>query len=697
MSAGPEPQLTVQQAEQARQIKRLVEEIIRLSEQDLPPEDYYREYLKRVLSALEAPAGAVWIRNPQGHFPLQYHINVQQVGLDRSEEGRRSHDELIRQAAFKAQPMVVPPRSGAGPGDNDLPAPGNPTDYVILIVPILVDKQVAGLVEVWQDPRLNPNALRNQTQFLIQVSALATVYTRNHRLRQMVGQEKLWTQLEAFTRQIHGTLNPTEVSYLVANEARRLVECDRISVGVRHGKKAKVEAISGADTVEKRSNLVQLMRTLFQRVLVWGEKLIYTGLKDDTLPPDVLDALDAYLAESNSKLLVIMPLKDERESESKKPARSALMMECFDPSSAPEQLVSRLEVVGRHATSALYNSVEHRRIPMRFIWMPIAKVQEGLGGKARAITYSIIAGVILLVGAMVLVPYPLKMKAKGNLLPEHQNHLRWVYTPMAGHIKTFLVHPGDHVHKDQPLVVMVDTDLQSRIAEYKGKIDQFKSEANIYRAQLDQGELKDRILANKELLKAESNRDLYEDILRKLTDRVHADDNAPGVFFLVCPVDKAVVLNYDFRETFTDRYVKPNEQILRLGDVDAEWEVEVKIPQKYAGHVLEAFEREHKNELDVKIVPLTSPTRSFLGKLSRDKIAGEAVPNLDDKNESEPVVKAWIRIDGDDIPESDRVPRDMLLTDTEAEVKINCGNRAMGYSLFHGIWEYFYEKVVFFF
>ena len=37
------------------------------------------------------------------------------------------------------------------------------------------------------------------------------------------------------------------------------------------------------------------------------------------------------------------------------------------------------------------------------------------------------------------------------------------------------------------------------------------------------------------------------------------------------------------------------------------------------------------------------------------------------------------------------------LTDTEAEVKIVCGNRAMGYSLFHGIWEYFYEKVVFFF
>ena len=55
-------------------------------------------------------------------------------------------------------------------------------------------------------------------------------------------------------------------------------------------------------------------------------------------------------------------------------------------------------------------------------------------------------------------------------------------------------------------------------------------------------------------------------------------------------------MNFDFRETFTDRYVKPNEQILRLGDVDAEWEVEVKIPQKYAGHVLEAFEIKIRDE-----------------------------------------------------------------------------------------------------
>jgi hypothetical protein len=37
------------------------------------------------------------------------------------------------------------------------------------------------------------------------------------------------------------------------------------------------------------------------------------------------------------------------------------------------------------------------------------------------------------------------------------------------------------------------------------------------------------------------------------------------------------------------------------------------------------------------------------------------------------------------------------VTGTEVVAKVRCGNHAMGYSLFYGVWEFFYEKVVFFF
>src|SRR5262249_15607623 len=198
---------------------------------------------------------------------------------------------------MKGQPGLFMPHSSLGEANGDKAVAGNATEFTVLLAPILVDKQVAGLVEIWQDPSRGADAMRGFLQFMVRMASLASGYTRNHQLRSMVGQQQVWTQLEVFARQIHASLNPTEVSYLIANEGRRLVEADRVSVAIRSGPSATVMAISGADVVEKRSNLVQLMRALFDAVLAWGERLVYSGMKDDTLPPAVLKALDLYPAE----------------------------------------------------------------------------------------------------------------------------------------------------------------------------------------------------------------------------------------------------------------------------------------------------------------------------------------------------------------------------------------------------------------
>jgi hypothetical protein len=688
------PQISLEQLEQTRkQINRLVEEIARLSETDMSPSDYYGEFLQRVLTAVAAPAGAVWVRTPQGHLQLQYQINIRQAGLDRSETDRQTHDELLRLAAQMGRPQMVPPRSGTGASEEGKPAPGNPTDYVILLAPIMVDKQVAGLVEVWQDADRNPNAQQGFLQFITRMAELASSYTRNHQLRSMVGQQTLWTQLESFARQIHGSLNPMEVGYHVANEGRRLIDCDRVSVAQRRGKKAHIEAISGADIVEKRSNLVRLMATLFDKVLAWGEKLIYQGTKDDSLPPAVLQALDAYLAESNSKLLVVLPLKDERESESKKPPRSGLMMECFDPAQSPEQLVARLEVVGRHAASALYNAAEHRRIPMRFIWQPIAKVQEGLGGKARAIIISIAAGLFLLLLLFVFVPYPLKMDSKGQLLPKER---RFIYTPVEGKIDHFMVEPGQPVMKDQDLILMHDVQLEERMRKLEAEIAAAREEEANLDQQLQNAKPEQRLNLSAEKVSKSITRDFKTKELDAIRERVHAVPGKPGFFHIVSPID-GIVLNQSFREELTNKSVKPNEPILRIGDKDGSWEIELKIPQKHIGQILRAFETNKTDILDVDLILKSMPTRTYKGKLLRKDVGGEANPNREDTSDAEPVVLAYVQIEGEDIKEPLANDKGLLVTGTEAVAKVRCGNHAMGYSLFYGVWEFFYEKVVFFF
>src|SRR5262249_17963113 len=122
----------------------------------------------------------------------------------------------------------------------------------------------------------------------------------------------------------------------------------------------------------------------------------------------------------------------------------------------------------------------------------------------------------------------------------------------------------------------------------------------------------------------------------------------------------------------------------------------------HIGQILSAFnylkEQQGKpvDELDVDLLVKSDPTHPYRGKLSRSKIAALAVPHQNDSsNENEPVVFASVRLDGDDIPEDLRVPRNLFTTGTEVHAKVRCGNHRMGYSLFYGMWEFLYESVFF--
>jgi hypothetical protein len=707
VSTGSE-QNDVSLIEQARrQINRLAEEVAHLSESDVAPPDYYSAFLQNVLQALAAPAGAIWLLTPQGNLQLQCQVNMREVGLDQTPEGRASHDEFLRQALTRPQPGMLPPRSGLGEAEGNRPAPGNPTDYLILLAPIMVDKVVAGLVEIWQDPRRGPDAQRGFLQFLVKMAGLAGGYTRNHQLRQMVGQQQVWTQLEAFARQIHNSLNPTEVAYVIANESRRLIECDRVSIALRTGSKVKVEAISGADVVEKRSNLVQLMRKLFDAVMTWGEKLVFNGTKDDALPPAVLAALDEYLAESTSKLLVVMPLRDDRETNKKRPPRSGIMMEAFDPALSSEQTVARLEVIAKHATPALFNATEYKRIPFRFVWMPIAKVQDGLGGKAKAIMTCVSVALAVLVIAMIVVPYPLKMEAKGQVLPIKR---AYVFPPMACKVEKFeeVVKPSVRVAKGQPLAVLYAPDIAPEVTTLIYAADAAQKKMDLIQGRGGQNtNPSDKLTREISLIEAQGELFAKTALLRQMQNLFSIDMQRPGFMVLRAPID-GVVLTPDFKEKFTGAAVKESQPLMRIGSYNPEpgknklsdWEIELKIPQKHIGQVLAAFSRlKDGEELDVDILLASEPTTMWKGKLARNKIAAEATPNRDDNNESDPVTYAWVRIhskDGD-IPAGYELPSDKLVADLAVRTRIRCGNRAMGYSLFYGVWEFIYEKIVFFF
>jgi hypothetical protein len=262
------------------------------------------------------------------------------------------------------------------------------------------------------------------------------------------------------------------------------------------------------------------------------------------------------------------------------------------------------------------------------------------------------------------------------------------------------VSKGQDVKKDEKVVLMRDISLAKQLTTLRSEILGSMNLVRFLTTQLNQMQsLDEKLRYLIQLNRERAVLDGKEKELRELTERINADDNFR--FWLTSP-RTGTVLNADFEETVTNRLVKPSDPLLRVGNLQGPWEIELKIPQRHIGQVKQAFLGKEPNyELDVDILLKSVPTSIFKGKLKKEDIAGEATPNRDDNNEAEPVVLAWVQIDGDDlnIPEGDRVPRDFnrRVTGTEVHAKIRCGNHRMGYSLFYGVWEFFYEKVVFFF
>ena len=140
-------------------------------------------------------------------------------------------------------------------------------------------------------------------------------------MRQMMSQQRLWNQLEGFTHQIHGSLDLKETAYAVVNDGKRLVGCDRLSVALKIAGRTMVEAVSGQEVVEQRSNLVRELTRLCKVVIRSGEDLVYTG-NTDGFAPDIRDALEMYVDESGSKVVVVTLLhKPETEQGSREARR----------------------------------------------------------------------------------------------------------------------------------------------------------------------------------------------------------------------------------------------------------------------------------------------------------------------------------------------------------------------------------------
>jgi hypothetical protein len=198
-------------------------------------------------------------------------------------------------------------------------------------------------------------------------------------------------------------------------------------------------------------------------------------------------------------------------------------------------------------------------------------------------------------------------------------------------------------------------------------------------------------------------------------ERYHKCDlSKPGQFFVTAPDHRPSaatgaptwkILNQDLRD-LRNKPANPKEPLMRVGNVSGGWEIVLKVPQKNVGKMWKAFTESPEDDddgrgkylwVDVLVSSEPTPGHQGRGKMFLSDVTAMAEPNRDDQNESEPVVIAYVRINTPYIPAQYHLDDRLLVTDVEVRTRIRAGDHSMGYSLFYGVWEFLYEKVIFFF
>jgi len=687
-----DPQL-IEQTKQ--QIRSLVNEIAALSKQDLAPQEFYSEFLNRVVPALAAVGGAVWTINDENRLALQYQINIQETGLREDEEAQKQHSRLLYKAMSAPEGMLVPPHSGAG----DDEAVANPTNFLLLLGALRTDLEVVGVLEIFQRGDAGPTTQRGYMRFLSQMCELAAEFLKSHQLRHFSDRQALWTQLESFTGAVHASLDPKEAAFTIANEGRRLIECDRVSVALRRGRKCTVEAVSGQDVFDKRSNTIRLLGRLATSVVATGESMWYTGDTTD-MAPQVEEAVQEYVDESHTKNIAVLPLippdptaeEDPDDREAPPPPVGALIVEQIEDSRMPPAMRQRIEVVARHSTVALANAQEHHGLFLMPVWRTIGKAKWVLRARTLPKTIVISGLIVAAILALIFVPKDFNLTSDGTLEPVTR---RAVFARTEGTVEEVKVRHGSDVTEGQLLLKLSSSELMLRLNEIVGQRAEISKEILKIRRQFDDrspgrgdrlpsryggSETKDQLYG--ELAVAEQRQKTLDEQYRLYKEKLEDLE-------IRSPITGRVV-TWDLFRKLHRRPVQRGQTLLEVADPTQDWEVELHMPEKRMGHITRAqkeYRKEHGDDaqLPVQFILATDPSTTYTGKVEEVHLSAEV--------RGEEGNTVTIRVDIDE--ETMKKIRPHLHQGAEVTGKVYCGRRAVGYVWFHDLAAFIESRILF--
>lgn len=658
------------------QIRELVEEIEGLAKSGCTTEAFIEGFLTRTTTALASIGGVVWTKaTADAPLEIAFHINFNQLPLATSDTARTQHTRLLQRVSAAAEPLLVPPDTAG-----DSTSSGNPTPHLLIFAPLKIDRQVTGLVEIFQRPGGGPATQRGYLRFLVQMADLASEFLKNRRLEELSQEQQFWYELQQFSRQVHSSLDPHQVALTIANESRRIIGCDRVAISLAQGRQQRILAVSGLDSIERRAGEVKHLSELASAVAKGREPLWHPSL-EQALAPQIEQPLERYLEQSHGRAIAVLPWTSP-QNPSAAPARrgqteplppATLILEQLSHSEFTPEQRRRVALLQPAAETALVNAVEADRLPFRRTLAALSQWTALLAPRQLTRTTAGLAFSLLLIALLWLLPWRFELGAKGKLWPCEQQE---IYAAIDGTLVDVLEpdSPAGLIPEGAVLAQLSNHELQLQLERLTGELAKAEVQiSNLNHQQLEKSrvnnreqERRDRFYLETELAKATAWRE-------NIRQELEITRQQAAALTIRSPI-AGQLIDWQVRRQLLGRPVNRGDRLMTVVPPDAEFQVELFLPEKRVGHLL-AASRATAKPLPVRFVVASHPEQQIFGEI---KEVEQALAAHETEGNSLRVLVRFDNQAGRNIP---------LHSGTRVTARIDCGSQPLGYVLFHELLE----------
>ena len=233
MNAARHLQFPKAEGTQLFDVDNFLSELERQSREQAPPDQFYPQLLEASSLALEAICSAYWTGLPGQLRPAYLH----HAKVSKEQDLRALSQELI-QASSSGGHHVLPENLLHGP---------------LLVCSVLSATGVAGLLTFELTPGTLPGSAAQLLELTAAIAEIAGEYEQRRQVVAAGVAMRRQAGLEAFLLRVHNSFQVEGIARELAEEGRRLLECDRLAVLTRSGRSWRVVAVSGVDSPSPRA------------------------------------------------------------------------------------------------------------------------------------------------------------------------------------------------------------------------------------------------------------------------------------------------------------------------------------------------------------------------------------------------------------------------------------------------------------